>query len=333
MLEFLTSPNWLNPQIDFVVYLQNIRMQIGPIFDDFLIWISRFGEIEFPLIFICMIYWCFDFKSGLYLFSLNALGIFAGQFLKMTACIYRPWVLSDSIRPVEAAFKNAGGYSFPSGHSQLAASNWGGMAFIVAKKNKILSLFLIFLILLVGFSRLYLGVHIPQDVCAGLLIGLVLIFAINALINYCEKNKNRYLYLLCIVNILIGLFLWYVIAKDYPIDYVNGKLLVNPHKAISNSVIYAGWISGIISGVCLCARFFPFDPKSVSKKTRAIRGIVGLILAFSILPLVQYTFDNHMRFRYAFSLIFAIGFVLTAVYPFIFTRLEGLSKVIQKSNK
>jgi len=78
--------------------------------------------------------------------------------------------------------------------------------------------------------------------------------------------------------------------------------------------------------VCICAKFFPFDPKSVSKKTRAIRGIVGLILAFSILPLVQYTFDNHMRFRYAFSLIFAIGLVLTAVYPFIFTKVENLCK-------
>ena len=322
MLEFLTNDSWLNPQFDYLLFLQNLRMHIGPVFDEFFMWISQFGEIEIPLLFICLIYWCFDFKSGVYLFSLNGLGLFIAQFFKMTACVYRPWVLNDSIKPVDAAFKNAGGYSFPSGHSQLAASSWGGMAFLIAKKHKILSALIILGVLLVGFSRNYLGVHTLQDVVCGLSIGFILIFAVNSLINWCENSKDRYILFASVIDILIVLFVWYVLFKNYPMDYVNGKLLVNPDKAISNSIIYAGWISGVINGVCLCSKFFPYDPKSASKKARSIRGVAGMILALLILPLVQYTFDNDVPHLMSFILMFGVGFVLTAAYPFIFTMVE-----------
>ena len=228
MLEFLTNDNWLNPQFDYLMYLQNLRIHVGPVFDGFFMWISKFGEIEIPILVVCLIYWCFDFKSGVYLFSLNGLGLFVAQFFKMSACVYRPWILNDKIKPVEAAYRFAGGYSFPSGHSQLAASSWGGMAFLLAKKHKFLSVLIILGILLVGFSRNYLGVHTLQDVIFGLSIGFVLIFLVNALINWCEKSKDRYILFASIVNVLVALFVWYVLFKDYPMDYVNGKLLVNP---------------------------------------------------------------------------------------------------------
>jgi len=326
MLEFLSNESWLNPQIDYLIYLQNIRMHLSPIFDEVFMWVTRFGEMFIPMLVMCMIYWCFDFRAGVYLFSLNSFGLLISQFLKMVACVYRPWVLSDKIHPVRSAFGNAGGYSFPSGHTSMAVTSWGGMAFLCAKRHKILCILLVLAILFVGFSRNYLGVHTPQDIIGGLLIGAVLMFVINSLINWCEENRDRYLYLLVFVNILIVLFMVYVFTKNYPQDYLNGKLLVNPARGIYNTIVYSGWIAGAMNGICICARFFPFDPKAASDKCRVVRAIAGVVLALILLPVIQIFFADMYNYSYTFFALFLTGFILTAGYPFVFIKLEKFIK-------
>ncbi len=78
--------------------------------------------------------------------------------------------------------------SFPSGHSAVAMALYGFLFFIVYKhtkhplQNKTLVL-LTLLILLVGISRLYLGVHYLSDVLVGYAIGLLWIFLANAISN------------------------------------------------------------------------------------------------------------------------------------------------------
>ncbi len=70
------------------------------------------------------------------------------------------------------------GYSFPSGHAILAVALYGFLIYFFWKyfkrwKKKVDALFLGFLIIiLLGFSRLYLGVHYISDVWAGYMIGL-----------------------------------------------------------------------------------------------------------------------------------------------------------------
>ena len=49
-------------------------------------------------------------------------------FLKVTACVYRPWIRDARIVPDSAALAEATGYSFPSGHSMNGASLYGGGA-------------------------------------------------------------------------------------------------------------------------------------------------------------------------------------------------------------
>lgn len=75
------------------------------------------------------------------------------------------------------------GYSFPSGHSSAAAAFFGFFAYIVWKtlpkgSARVLILFaLLFYILLMGFGRLYLGVHYLSDVLAGYIVGLAAAWA------------------------------------------------------------------------------------------------------------------------------------------------------------
>ena len=60
-------------------------------------------------------------------------------------------------------------YGWPSGHAQIAVTLWGLLAYEL--KNKFISIGAITFIILVAFSRMYLGVHDLGDVVAGLLIG------------------------------------------------------------------------------------------------------------------------------------------------------------------
>jgi len=69
-------------------------------------------------------------------------------------------------------------YSFPSGHAIVAVSFYGVLTLLVAWRLRgwrrwAVSAMGIVLVLLIGFSRLYLGVHYPSDVAAGYLAAMV----------------------------------------------------------------------------------------------------------------------------------------------------------------
>lgn len=77
-------------------------------------------------------------------------------------------------------------FSFPSGHSTIAVTMYGFLAYLIIRQLKektakiVVVLGAIFIILLIGFSRLYLGVHYVSDILAGYLVGsLALITGIS----------------------------------------------------------------------------------------------------------------------------------------------------------
>lgn len=80
-----------------------------------------------------------------------------------------------------------GGYSFPSGHSAASMAFYGMLLLLVQtrmedrKKATALSILLIFLIALIGPSRIYLGVHYPTDVLAGWAEGIFVATAVYML--------------------------------------------------------------------------------------------------------------------------------------------------------
>ena len=61
--------------------------------------------------------------------------------------------------------------SFLSGHTQGAMVVWGYLAYHF--KNNWFRILAVIMIALIGFSRMYVGVHFPQDVIGGLIIGII----------------------------------------------------------------------------------------------------------------------------------------------------------------
>lgn len=82
-------------------------------------------------------------------------------------------------RPLAPLLTAVRGLSFPSGHAIMAVTFWGLIIYIILQlnNNSIGSFLLVFLfvvlILLIGFSRVYLRVHYASDVLAGFIIGLL----------------------------------------------------------------------------------------------------------------------------------------------------------------
>lgn len=323
MIDCLSNPSWLNPQIDFLLFLQNIRIAQPEFIDKFFLSITIFGEFWLPTLICAIVYWCIDFKAGLYLFTLEGFNSVITHFLKMLACVYRPWVLSDKIHPSKLAVPFAKGYSFPSGHSAMSSSVLGGTAFILRRKP-IICILLICLILLIGFSRLWLGVHTPQDVVCGLLIGLASIFIVDRIINYAEKRQNRYLILALILNITVALILLYICRfNTYRTDYVSGELLVNPAKSIYSTVVIYGYLLGLLNGAFLCRRFFPFDPHKTTIKNRITIGIIGSIFIVAGLKnIVGYIIMNELPTKIVFLAMFITGLFITLLYPIIFKSID-----------
>lgn len=85
----------------------------------------------------------------------------------------------DRERPGSIGLYLETGYSFPSGHATIAMSLYGFLIYLIFKQNKNsiqknLSLSIVAcLILLIGLSRLYLGVHYFSDVVFGYVLGFI----------------------------------------------------------------------------------------------------------------------------------------------------------------
>lgn len=199
--------------MQFLYWLESIR---NPILDAIMSVITMLGEETFFLAIALFIFWCLDKKRGYLFLLVGFIGITINQILKLTFRIPRPWVKDPNFTVVGGATEQAGGYSFPSGHTQNATDTFGCTARMV--KHTWLRIGFIVLILLIGFSRMYLGVHTPLDVGVSLLIGAVLILLVYPLLERLCQKDHRLFAVLCATALLSVAFVLYTECFPFPAD-------------------------------------------------------------------------------------------------------------------
>lgn len=100
-------------------------------------------------------------------------------------------------RPDEYRIINETGYSFPSGHSMISMAFYGFMIYLIYNhiNNKYLKWILIsilsILIFLIGFSRIYLGVHYVSDVLAGFIISIGYLILFTSIVFGGKDEKQK----------------------------------------------------------------------------------------------------------------------------------------------
>ncbi|MCR8846786.1 phosphatase PAP2 family protein [Rossellomorea sp. SC111] len=105
------------------------------------------------------------------------------------------WIFKRERPDIEALIQQ-GGYSFPSGHSMSSFIFYGSLAFILfraldRKRFKWASVILVaMLVLLIGMSRIYLGVHYPSDILGGFTAGGAWLTLCITIYMYFYKRKH-----------------------------------------------------------------------------------------------------------------------------------------------
>lgn len=147
--------------LDFIIMVQQIDT---PMLDSFFRAITSLGDELFYLLLFPFLLWCVDFYLGIRVGIIFLLSVYVNSGLKEIFQQPRPFEILPEIQKVQAS-----GYGFPSGHAQSSLVVWGSIA--CWEKQTWLRTISVLLILLIGFSRIYLGVHFPTDILGGWLSG------------------------------------------------------------------------------------------------------------------------------------------------------------------
>lgn len=294
--------------IQYLLFLQNIRETYVPFLIHFMEMVSYFA-ISYILFIPAYIYWVKDKKAGHYILTAWSVANALNATVKLTACVYRPWIRDPRVVPAGNAIATAGGYSFPSGHSTWASSLYGSTAYYCRRiGKKALMVVLILLVFLTMFSRNFLGVHTPQDVLVGMTEGFVMTLLIAKLYDKTEENHDLMDKCLLAGAILSILAIIYILVKPYPMTYVDGKLLVDPVKMRYDGIQDISALTAMMLWSYVDKRWIRFEPveiKNFQKSILAAAG-VGLYLVISYLKssCINTIGPNAGRVAYSFLLYF-----------------------------
>lgn len=308
--------------MEFLYQLQSFREIAGNIFTAFFQKMTFFGELNTTLVLLAIIYWCIDKKTGKYLMTGWCWNRLLNGFLKITACVYRPWILDSRIVPDETALATATGYSFPSGHSVNCSSVFGGIAL---KKyiKKTLRVLCGIIILLVCFSRLYLCVHTLKDVLVGVCCALLIMWFSRIILEKTENKKNADLFIAAISIAISIAIAFYAQLKSYPVDYdANGKILVEGIKMASDCFKGIGWTLGFFVGSILEKRFVNFTSDGTIQH-RAIR-LIGGLLGFYFVNFILCSIIKMYITGTAATIVtsFIVMLYITLGFPYIIKKSE-----------
>ena len=174
-------------ELDFLHSLRNIS---NPFLDRLFEIITMFGEETILIGILAFFYFLYDKKIGQVIAYTLFTSLMVNHTLKGLVKYERPFHFDPELDAVR--IETATGYSFPSGHTHQAATLYSSIAKnLNVSRKKLLWTMCLVIILLVGFSRLWLAVHYPKDVIVGLIVGLIMTFLCNYLYKRLTQEEGR----------------------------------------------------------------------------------------------------------------------------------------------
>lgn len=277
-------------QVEIIKFIQSITT---PFLDVFFQIVTMTGEEYFYIIAAAIIFWCVNKKFGYKLGFALLTGTIVNTVLKDLVNASRP-IGVNGIRSLRV--QTATGQSFPSGHTQGSSTFW--VSWMVQLKRKWIYIFGITAILLVGFSRLYLGVHYPVDIIGGMIIGTIWVFISNYIFDYAEAMKKPVVLMIIILPMLIGMM--FLREKTY--------------YSLSGTVL------GFYIGYILESKYVQYDVRNTK-----IKQLMKLLFGLTVLITLKFILKKILPinifadfFRY-----FVVGLWITIGAPCIFKRYSG----------
>lgn len=298
--------------MQILYWLENIRF---PVLTELMLLITHLGEETAFLAAALIVFWCLDKNRGYYLMGVGFCGTILNQFLKLLCKVPRPWVKDPYFHPVDAAIPEATGYSFPSGHSQSAVGVFGALA--MSTKRKATRIMCIVPAVLVPFSRMYLGVHTPQDVLVGGLSAL----ALCLLLRFACDGKH-------IRPMLIGmaaLSVAYLVFAQVIVDPMTTDA-ENYKHGVENAYTLLGAIFGMVVVNIVDEKWVHFDVKAVwwAQILKLVGGLALVLVVKSCLkaPLNALLGEYSGRAARYFLVVLVAGCVWPLTFRF-FSKLGG----------
>lgn len=293
-----------------ISFLQWIQSAESPFLTMLAKFATLFGEEYFLILVVGLCFWCIDKRLGRNVSLAVSGSILFGCLIQGVVLRLRPYMDHSEVRCIRPAYPEedpmsvvAQGYSFPSLHSTLAAGGYGTLAMNVKKKffNRIVPV----LVLLVGISRLYFGVHYPTDVLCGWILGAAVM-----LLFFRIERKNGYK-IGFILQLVVGVFGFFY-CRDNGFFTIYGVLI------------------GLFLGFLYEEKYVKFE---MGKKwwSFVLRPVLGLLVFAAVsvilkLPVQKLPADGYAAlqlgyrtFRYTLS-----TFVTMGLYPRLFNRFRFL---------
>ena len=295
--------DWVVSGLNFVESAAGWRT---PLLNYYFLFTAFLGQEEFFLIAPPAVYWLYDKKLGRRLVYLLMLGTWTNEALKNLFRLPRP--------PLAGALVEEVGYGLPSGHAQSGVMLWGYAGWTLRRTVRWLPGLVLWIIASLAASRLYLGVHYPADVLAGLLIGAIFLWtalwAEPRLAEwYGRLTFGQVIGLAALLSVSALLFMPSG-GRDWPVEIAATE---------------AGLIFGVLVGLDVEKRqvHFAVAGRTGQKIGRYVLGLLLLVLVWAGLRMLFGLFDGGHLVESGLRIIryALIGFTVTWWVPALFVRL------------
>ena len=242
---------------------------------------------------ITLLWFCYKREFGIRLIFLFFITSFINQDAKELFAQPRPCQMDPSLQMLKAK-----SFGIPSGAAQSMLVIFGYIAYHLRKK--FFTLFALFFVVLIGFSRVYLGLHFISDILMGWLLGGVTLWAyirfepkieeklknlskiqllslaglVTVVFSSLALNKNSSLVVFTCFGVMVGLILTHTILKD-PKNYKQ--------RALRPLIVLFGVVI-----LFLFIRILPNKPAVMEKIVgKGIQFLSGFWISYLINPIIR----------------------------------------------